>query len=231
MSTCSSSSEPEVAGTASLQSGQAHSERDSGPVKIASTASRTVSAETHAALTGVFMQLFNHGITAAALFYFVGLLEQRRGLRRINDFGGLMQCAPLLCGWMSVAMFSSLGLPGLNGFIGEFLIFKGSFGLASTFTAIALLGLLFTAITFMRAMQTLFSGPVSETCAAFPDLQLREKFVIVPISLLMFAIGVAPQHVVAAPGAQVTGDSATPAHGTIGHVSGDDAAEAHGGAE
>ncbi len=70
------------------------------------------------------MQIFNHGITAAALFYFVGLLEQRRGLRGIDDFGGLMQRTPLLCGWMSVAMFSSLGLPGLNGFVGEFLIFK-----------------------------------------------------------------------------------------------------------
>src|SRR6266540_7210690 len=78
--------------------------------------------DTQAALSGVFIQIFNHGITAAALFYYVGLLEQRRGLRGIDDFGGLMQCTPLLCGWMSVAMFSSLGLPGLNGFIGEFLI-------------------------------------------------------------------------------------------------------------
>src|SRR6476646_8404600 len=93
--------------------------------------------ETQAALSGVFMQIFNHGITAAALFYFVGLLEQRRGLRGIDDFGGLMQRAPLLCGWMSVAMFSSLGLPGLNGFIGEFLIFKGSFAVAASFTAMA----------------------------------------------------------------------------------------------
>ncbi len=92
--------------------------------------------DTHAALSGVFLQIFNHGITAAALFYFVGLLEQRRGLRGIDDFGGLMQRTPLLCGWMSVAMFSSLGLPGLNGFIGEFLIFKGSFAVAASFTAI-----------------------------------------------------------------------------------------------
>src|SRR5882757_4207016 len=65
--------------------------------------------DTHAALSGVFMQIFNHGITAAALFYFVGLLEQRSGSRRsIDHFGGLMQRTPLLCGWMSVAMFSSL---------------------------------------------------------------------------------------------------------------------------
>src|SRR5213075_101559 len=151
--------------------------------------------EMHAALSGVFMQIFNHGVTAAALFYFVGLLEQRRGLRGIDDFGGLMQRAPLLCGWMSVAMFSSLGLPGLNGFIGEFLIFKGSFAIAASFTAVAVIGLLVTAIAFMRAMQSLFSGPLVESCSAFPDLQRSEKLVIVPVTALMFAIGIAPQFV------------------------------------
>jgi NADH-quinone oxidoreductase subunit M len=148
-----------------------------------------------AALSGVFMQIFNHGITAAALFYFVGLLEERRGLRGIDDFGGLMQRTPLLCGWMSVAMFSSLGLPGLNGFIGEFLIFKGSFAVAASFTAIAVIGLLVTAIVFARAMQALFSGPLAESCSAFTDLLRSEKLIIVPVTLLMFAIGIAPQFV------------------------------------
>ena len=151
--------------------------------------------EMQAALSGVFMQIFNHGITAAALFYYVGLLEQRRGLRGINDFGGLMQRTPLLCGWMSVAMFSSLGLPGLNGFIGEFLIFKGSFAIAASFTAVAVIGLLVTAIVFARAMQALFSGPLTESCSAFPDLGRTEKVVVVPVTLLMLAIGLAPQFV------------------------------------
>jgi NADH-quinone oxidoreductase subunit M len=151
--------------------------------------------EMQAALSGVFMQIFNHGITAAALFYYVGLLEQRRGLRGIDDFGGLMQRTPLLCGWMSVAMFSSLGLPGLNGFIGEFLIFKGSFAITASFTAVAVIGLLVTAIAFMRAMQSLFSGPLAESCGALVDLRLGEKFIVVPVTLLMFAIGIAPQFV------------------------------------
>jgi NADH-quinone oxidoreductase subunit M len=149
----------------------------------------------HAALSGVFMQIFNHGITAAALFYYVGLLEQRRGLRGIDDFGGLMQRTPLLCGWMSVAMFSSLGLPGLNGFIGEFLIFKGSFAVAASFTAVAVLGLLFTAIVFMRMMQSLFSGPLATSCNTLVDLTRSEKLVAVPVTLLMFAIGIVPQFV------------------------------------
>ncbi len=150
-------------------------------------------AETQAALSGVFLQIFNHGLTAAALFYFVGLLEQRRGARGLDQFGGLMQRTPLLCGWMTVSMFSSLGLPGLNGFVGEFLIFKGSFALAPAFTAAAVLGLLFTVIAFLRAMQALFSGPLAESCRDFPELKRSEMFVIVPISLLMFAIGLAPQ--------------------------------------
>ncbi len=157
------------------------------------TGSTSPMIDKHAALSGVFLQIFNHGITAAALFYFVGLLEERRGLRGIGDFGGLMQRTPLLCGWMSVAMFSSLGLPGLNGFVGEFLIFKGSFATAASFTAIAVLGLLFTAVTFMRAMQALFSGPLTENCSGFSDLIRSEKFVIVPVTLLMFAIGISPQ--------------------------------------
>lgn len=148
-----------------------------------------------AALSGVFLQIFNHGITAAALFYFVELLEQRRGSRGIDDFGGLMQRTPLLCGWMSVAIFSSLGLPGLNGFIGEFLIFKGSFAVAASFTAIAVIGLLFTAVTFMRAMQSLFSGPLAESCSGFSDLVRSETLVVVPVTLLMFAIGITPQFV------------------------------------
>jgi NADH-quinone oxidoreductase subunit M len=163
-----------------------------GLFAVATTTTRPA-IEIQAALSGVFLQIFNHGITAAALFYFVGLLEERRGARGIHDFGGLIQGTPLLCGWMSVAMFSSLGLPGLNGFIGEFLIFKGAFSLAMIPTAIAVLGLLFTAITFLRAMQLLFSGPLSENCAALSDLVRREKFVVVPVTLLMFAVGIAPQ--------------------------------------
>lgn len=160
---------------------------------VAAAPPAAANIDTHAALSGVFMQIFNHGITAAVLFYFVGLLEQRRGMRGIGDFGGLMQRTPLLCGWMSVAMFSSLGLPGLNGFIGEFLIFKGSFAIAASFTAIAVIGLLVTAIVFVGAMQSLFSGPLAESCSAFPDLLTSEKFVIVPVTLLMFAVGIAPQ--------------------------------------
>src|SRR5205814_10526751 len=113
-----------------------------GLFTLAASPAVAAKIDTHAALSGVFMQIFNHGITAATLFYFVGLLEQRRGLRGIDDFGGLMQRTPLLCGWMRVALFSLLGLPGLNGFIAEFLIFKGCFSVAAFFTVVAIFGFL-----------------------------------------------------------------------------------------
>ena len=92
-------------------------------------------------------------------------------------------------------MFSSLGLPGLNGFIGEFLIFKGSFAITASFTAVAVIGLLVTAIVFIRAMQALFSGPLAESCSAFSDLLPTEQVAIIPVALLMFAIGLAPQFI------------------------------------
>ena len=104
-----------------------------------------------------------------------------------------MQRVPLLCGWMSIAMFSSLGLPGLNGFIGEVLIFKGSFAASASFTAVAVFGLLFTAIVFLQAMQSLFSGPLSASCSTFPDLLRREAFIVVPVTILMLIIGIAPE--------------------------------------
>jgi NADH-quinone oxidoreductase subunit M len=150
--------------------------------------------ERTAALNGVVLQMFNHGLTAASLFWFVGFLEQRSGgLRGINDFGGLRRIAPVFCGLMGIALFSSLGLPGLNGFIGEFLIFKGTFALTSWAAALAVLGLLVTAIFVLTILQRVFNGPLNERWAALPDLTLRERVLIVPAILLMFVLGIYPQ--------------------------------------
>ena len=104
-----------------------------------------------------------------------------------------MQCKPQFCALMSVAMFSSLGLPGLNGFIGEILIFKGSFGLVPVATAFASAGLLVTAAVFLRAMQKLFSGPLAASCENFQGLTTTEKICVIPATLLMLALGVFPQ--------------------------------------
>ena len=150
--------------------------------------------EKTAALNGAFLQMFNHGLTAAVLFWFVGLLEQRgRGLRGLDDFGGLRKVAPVFCGLMGIALFSSLGLPGLNGFIGEFLIFKGAFPLASAATAVSAIGLLVTAIFILTLLQRVFNGPLNAKWAALPDLTFEERLLIAPAIALMFILGIYPQ--------------------------------------
>jgi NADH-quinone oxidoreductase subunit M len=152
--------------------------------------------ERAAALNGVFLQMFNHGLTAAALFWFVGILEERgRGLRGLNDFGGLRKVAPVLCGLMGIALFSSLGLPGLNGFVGEFLIFKGAFPLASWPTSVAVLGLLITAIFILTLLQRVFNGPLNEKWNGLADLTLQERALLAPAIALMFVLGIYPQAV------------------------------------
>lgn len=156
--------------------------------------SASFTADKAAALNGVMLQMFNHGLTAATLFWFVALLEKRTGgLRGLNDFGGLRKVAPVFCGLMGIALFSSLGLPGLNGFIGEFLIFRGAFPLATWATAIALLGLLATAIVILTILQRVFSGPLNDRWQNFPDLTIGERLALLPPIALMFVLGIYPQ--------------------------------------
>jgi len=153
-----------------------------------------LATEKAAALNGVFLQMFNHGLTAATLFWFVALIEQRSGgLRGLNDFGGLRKVAPIFCGLMGMALFSSLGLPGLNGFVGEFLIFKGVFPLAPWAAALSVIGLLVTAIFILTILQRVFNGPLNEKWSKFPDLTPSEiALLIVPVTL-MFVLGLYPR--------------------------------------
>jgi NADH-quinone oxidoreductase subunit M len=122
----------------------------------------------------------------------VGFLEQR-GSRGINDFGGLRKVTPVFCGLMGIALFSSLGLPGLNGFIGEFLIFKGAFPLTTWATSLSVLGLLITAIFILTILQRVFNGPLNEKWARLPDLTFTERVLVLPAIALMFLLGIYPQ--------------------------------------
>lgn len=150
--------------------------------------------EKSAAINGVLLQIFNHGLTAATLFWFVSRIEARSGgLRGLDDFGGLRRVAPVFCGMMGIALFSSLGLPGLNGFVGEFLIFKGVFPLAMCSASISVIGLLVTAVFILTLLQRVFNGPLNERWSNWPDLTLRERVELaVPIAL-MFLLGIYPQ--------------------------------------
>ena len=150
-----------------------------------------------AALNGVILQMFNHGVTAAALVWFVSILQQRTGGHRdIDQFGGLRKPAPVLAGLMGIALFSSLGLPGLNGFVGEFLIFRGAFSLAWVASTVSILGLLVTAAVILTVIQKVFSGPVPSHCEGFPDLHRGEWLALAPVIGLMLLIGLLPQLIV-----------------------------------
>lgn len=150
--------------------------------------------EKAAALNGVLLQMFNHGLTAPILFCFVGFLEQRSGgLRGVNEFGGLRRVAPIFCGLMGISIFASLGLPGLNGFIGEFLIFKGAFPIVTWATAFSVIGLLVTAIFLLTVIQRVFNGPLNMKWSALADLSWRERFIVLPATALMLVIGLCPQ--------------------------------------
>jgi NADH-quinone oxidoreductase subunit M len=148
-----------------------------------------------AALSGTLLQVFNHGLSAGALFYCIGILENRSGgLRGLGDFGGVRTAAPVFAGLCGIAMFSSLGLPGLNGFVGEFLIFSGVWGLAPWAAAIACLGLFATALFLMTFWQRVFHGPRAGAAAgAFPDLGGVDKAVLGSLAALMLLLGILPQ--------------------------------------
>ena len=153
-----------------------------------------LATQKYAAMNGVLLQMFNHGLTAATLFWFVAMLEKRTGgLRGLNEFGGLRKVVPVFTGLMGIALFSSLGLPGLNGFVGEFLIFKGSFPLVTWATALSVVGLLVTAVFILGILQRVFSGPLNERWREMPDLTMIERLALVPAIGLMFVLGLYPQ--------------------------------------
>jgi NADH-quinone oxidoreductase subunit M len=164
---------------------------------VAGATGRTTPASeaSAAALSGAILQMFNHGLSAAALFFCVGILESRAGGRRqLNDFGGVRGAAPIFAGLCGVSLFSSLGLPGLNGFVGEFLIFRGVFGLAPWAAAVACLGLLATALFLLTFWQRVFHGPPAGAAATgFADVRGVEYAVLLPLVALMFLLGLVPQ--------------------------------------
>lgn len=155
-----------------------------------------VGSAANAALAGTLLQMFNHGLSAAALFACVGILENRAGGRRgLDDFGGVRTAAPIFAGLCGLSLFSSLGLPGLNGFVGEFLIFRGVFGLAPAAAGLATLGLLATAIFLLTFWQRVFHGPCAGPALEgnnFPDLSRAELTVLVPLAALMLLLGILP---------------------------------------
>jgi len=157
-------------------------------------ASQADHASCASAVSGVVLQAFNHGIIASALFFGIAILEARSGgARGLNDFGGLRANMPVFAGVMGIAVFASLGLPGLSGFVGEFLIFNGVFGLGPWAAAVSLIGLLLTAVFLLRLIRLVFHGPLPASMAKWPDLTACERWLFAPAIALIVIPGLCPQ--------------------------------------
>ena len=146
------------------------------------------------ALNGAVFEMVAHGIITGALFLIVGVLyDFRAHTRGVDEFGGLGARLPMYSGITMVAMLASLGLPGLMGFVAEFFIFVGSFGIFPYLTVVAVTGVIFTAAMFLWTIQRIFLGPFNERWAALPDMDTREKISLMPLAVLMVIFGLYPR--------------------------------------
>jgi len=147
-------------------------------------------------LTGGVLQMVNHGVSTGALFLLVGMIYERRHTREISELGGLQKPAPLLAAVFMVVMLSSVGLPGLNGFVGELLVLLGAFNAHRWWAVVAAAGVILAAVYLLWAYQRVFHGPASGANAETPDLRWREGLVMVPFIAAIVFMGVYPKPVI-----------------------------------
>jgi NADH-quinone oxidoreductase subunit M len=152
-------------------------------------------ALTSQGLTGSVLQMVNHGISTGALFLLVGMIYDRRHTRMIADLNGLQKAAPVLAGVFTVVMLSSIGLPFLNGFVGEYLILIGSFVTRRWWTVVAATGVILAAVYLLWAYQRVFHGTADEANANVPDLAWSERLVMAPLLVAIVFLGVYPRPV------------------------------------
>lgn len=151
-------------------------------------------AATVESVQGAIIIMIAHGMATGALFFLIGMLYERRHTRLIADFGGLAQVAPLLATCFAITAFASIGVPGLSGFVGEFLVLLGSFGRFPVATVLATLVVIFAAAYLLWAMQRVFFNRLAnEANRSVPDLEPRELAVMVPLIVAMLWIGLYPK--------------------------------------
>jgi NADH-quinone oxidoreductase subunit M len=146
------------------------------------------------AFQGSLYQMLNHGLSTGALFLLVGMIYERRHTRKIEHYGGIAKTVPLFATAFLLITLSSIGLPGLNGFVGEFLILLGAFGNATWTGVIGGLGIVLGAIYMLWLCQRFLFGPIRhEENKGLRDLNLREGLTLIPIVVLVVVMGVAPK--------------------------------------
>ena len=139
------------------------------------------------------MQMINHGVSTGALFLLVGMIYERRHTRLISELKGLQKVAPIFAAAFMVVMLSSIGVPGLNGFVGEFLILIGSFNTARWWVVVAATGVILAALYLLWAYQRVFHGEPDEANSTFRELRLREGLILLPFIGLIIFCGVYPK--------------------------------------
>jgi NADH-quinone oxidoreductase subunit M len=145
-------------------------------------------------LDGAVLQMVNHGLSTGALFLLVGMIYDRRHTRLIADFGGLASVMPIYAAFFLVVVLSSLGLPGLNGFVGEFLVLLGAFQTLPVYAVFGALGVILAAVYLLWMYQRAMFGEVTQAAnKSLKDLAPREVIVLVPVVLVIVWIGVYPQ--------------------------------------
>ncbi len=143
---------------------------------------------------GAIIIMINHGISTGALFFLAGMLYERAHTREVAAFGGIARVVPALAAVLSLVALSSIGLPGTNGFIGEFLVLIGSFGEYPWATAVAATGVIFAALYLLRALQRLIYNKFERPeLARMPDLSVRELLVLGPLVACILWIGIYPR--------------------------------------
>ena len=148
-------------------------------------------------IAGGILQMVNHGISTGALFLLVGMIYERRHTREMSKFGGVWLVMPIYAVFMLIVALSSMGLPGLNGFVGEFAILLGAFGSealgTALFAAFAAIGVILAAIYLLSMYQKMFLGPLDkEENKILKDINVREILILVPLLILIFWIGLYP---------------------------------------
>jgi len=141
---------------------------------------------------GAILIMINHGISTGALFFLAGMLYERRHTREISAFGGIARVVPALAAVLTLVSLSSIGVPGTNGFVGEFLVLIGAFREYPVATAVATSGVIFAAAYLLWAIQRLLYGPLEEANAGMPDLSRREMLVLAPLVAGILWIGLYP---------------------------------------
>jgi NADH-quinone oxidoreductase subunit M len=150
-------------------------------------------AFTQQAATGGVLQMVNHGLATGALFLLVGMVYERTHTRELAEMGGLAGVMPWLLGAFLFAVFASAGLPGLNSFIGEFLVIVGTFAVSHVFGALSAIAVILAAIYLLWSYQRVAYGPVREEHRHLQDLSGREVAVLAPVLALLLAFGVYPK--------------------------------------